>query len=130
MLMDHSDFFLKKICFCLFIVLFGFQVRVYLLSSGFSLAFGSMFAKTYRVHRIFASCGGSSKVKDMLLKDKQLIALILIPLLIDGIILTLWIMIDPLKRQLHNLSLEINSENRGVVYQPQVICQKLFSTKY
>lgn len=100
---------------------------MYLLSSGFSLAFGSMFAKTYRVHRIFASSGGSSKVKDMLLKDKQLIVLILIPLIIDGIILTLWIMIDPLKRQLHNLSLEINAENRGVVYQPQVICQKLLS---
>lgn len=82
-----------------------------------------MFAKTYRVHRIFTSCGGPSKVKDMLLKDKQLIVLILIPLIIDGIILTLWIMIDPLKRQLHNLSLEINSENPGVVYQPQVICQ-------
>ncbi|KAG8035154.1 hypothetical protein G9C98_001644, partial [Cotesia typhae] len=27
--------------------------RVYLLSAGFSLAFGSMFTKTYRVHRIF-----------------------------------------------------------------------------
>jgi len=26
---------------------------VYLLSAGFSLAFGSMFTKTYRVHRIF-----------------------------------------------------------------------------
>lgn len=29
------------------------QARVYLLSAGFSLAFGSMFTKTYRVHRIF-----------------------------------------------------------------------------
>lgn len=30
-----------------------FQARAYLLSAGFSLAFGSMFTKTYRVHRIF-----------------------------------------------------------------------------
>jgi gamma-aminobutyric acid type B receptor len=93
---------------------------VYLLSSGFSLVFGSMFAKTYRVHRIFASYGGPSKVKDMLLKDKQLIGLILIPLIIDAIILALWVMIDPMERQLYNLTLEINSEDRGVVYQPQV----------
>lgn len=79
-----------------------------------------MFAKTYRVHRIF-TLGGSSTVKDKLLKDKQLIVLILIPLIIDTIILALWVMIDPLERQLYNLTLEINSEERGVVYQPQVI---------
>lgn len=56
----------------------------------------------------------------MLLKDKQLIGLILIPLIIDAIILALWVMIDPMERQLYNLTLEINSEDRGVVYQPQV----------
>ena len=42
------------------------QARVYLLSAGFSLAFGSMFTKTYRVHRIFTmsyGCYGSSKKK-------------------------------------------------------------------
>jgi hypothetical protein len=31
------------------------QARAYLLSAGFSLAFGSMFTKTYRVHRIFTT---------------------------------------------------------------------------
>ena len=98
---------------------FLFKVRVYLLSSGFSLAFGSMFAKTYRVHRIFTHTGGPSKVKDKLLKDNQLIALILVPLVIDAVILTLWVMIDPMERQLYKLTLEINSEDRGVVYKPQ-----------
>ncbi|EFA01604.1 gamma-aminobutyric acid type B receptor subunit 2 [Tribolium castaneum] len=99
-------------------------VQVYLLSAGFSLVFGSMFAKTYRVHRIFTHSGGPSKVKDKLLKDKQLIVLILVPLIIDAIILALWVMIDPLERQLYNLTLEINSEERGVVYQPQVqVCR-------
>ena len=28
--------------------------RVYFLSAGFSLAFGAMFTKTFRIHRIFA----------------------------------------------------------------------------
>src|SRR5687768_13330465 len=38
------------------------QVRAYLLATGFSLAFGAMFAKTYRVHRIFTrSCAGVVK---------------------------------------------------------------------
>lgn len=86
-----------------------------------------MFAKTYRVHRIFAQYGGASKVTDKLLKDKQLIVVILIPLVIDAIILTLWVMIDPMERQLYNLSLEINSFDRGVVYQPQVTTGNRYS---
>lgn len=41
-----------------------YQIRAYLLSTGFSLAFGAMFAKTYRVHRIFTrSCAGVVKNK-------------------------------------------------------------------
>lgn len=88
------------------------------MSAGFSLAFGSMFAKTYRVHRLFTY--GASLVKDRILKDKQLIALILIPLVIDGIIITLWVMIDPMERHLHNLTLQLNINDLGVVYQPQV----------
>ena len=97
----------------------SFQARVYLLSAGFSLAFGSMFAKTYRVHRLF-TYSGAGLVKDKLLKDKQLIALILIPLIIDALILTLWVMIDPMEKQLYNLTSEISFNHRGVVYQPQV----------
>ncbi|KAJ8984969.1 hypothetical protein NQ317_007839, partial [Molorchus minor] len=93
--------------------------RVYFLSAGFSLAFGSMLAKTYRVHRLF-TCFGAGVMKDKLLKDKQLITLLLIPLAVDAIILTLWIMIDPMEKQLYNLTLEISSSHRGVVYQPQV----------
>lgn len=30
-----------------------FQARAFLFSSGFSMAFGAMFTKTYRVHQIF-----------------------------------------------------------------------------
>lgn len=41
-----------------------FQIRAYLLSMAFSLAFGAMFAKTYRVYRIFTrSCIGVVKNK-------------------------------------------------------------------
>ena len=34
--------------------LVGLKGRVYFLSAGFSLAFGAMFTKTFRIHRIFA----------------------------------------------------------------------------
>ncbi|GJQ84523.1 GABA-B-R3 [Trypoxylus dichotomus] len=95
------------------------NIKVYLLSAGFSLAFGSMFAKTYRVHRIF-TYSASGLVKDKILKDEQLIALILLLLFIDAVIISFWIFVDPLQKRLHNLTAEISSEDRGVVYQPQV----------
>ncbi|XP_076297717.1 gamma-aminobutyric acid type B receptor subunit 3 isoform X6 [Lasioglossum baleicum] len=93
--------------------------RVYLLSAGFSLAFGSMFTKTYRVHRIFTK-SRSGVVKDKLLQDTRLISLICVLLLIDGLVVTLWVTFDPMQRHLRNLTLEINPQDRGVVYQPQV----------
>lgn len=95
------------------------QARAYLLSSGFSLAFGSMFAKTYRVHRIFTHSGGGV-CKDKMLRDTQLIALVCALLLLDGLVVTLWVISDPMERHLSNLTLEISSIDRGVVYQPQV----------
>ncbi|XP_054265388.1 gamma-aminobutyric acid type B receptor subunit 2-like [Macrosteles quadrilineatus] len=101
--------------------------RVYLLSAGFSLAFGSMFTKTYRVHRIFTR-SASGVVKNKLLQDTQLISLICVLLVIDGLIVTLWVAVDPMQRQLRNLTLEISSIDRSVVYQPQVeVCGSQFT---
>lgn len=91
---------------------------MYLLSAGFSLAFGSMFAKTYRVHRIFTRTG--SVFKDKMLQDIQLILLVCGLLLVDGLVVTLWVVTDPMERHLHNLTLEISNIDRSVVYQPQV----------
>ncbi|XP_076629216.1 gamma-aminobutyric acid type B receptor subunit 3 [Colletes latitarsis] len=97
--------------------------RVYLLSAGFSLAFGSMFTKTYRVHRIFTR-SRSGVVKNKLLQDTQLISLICALLLIDGLVVTLWVTFDPMQRHLRNLTLEISPQDRGVVYQTQVeVCR-------
>ncbi|KAH8334117.1 hypothetical protein KR059_006799 [Drosophila kikkawai] len=96
--------------------------RVYLLSAGFSLAFGSMFAKTYRVHRIFTRTG--SVFKDKMLQDIQLILLVGGLLLVDALLVTLWVATDPMERHLHNLTLEISAIDRSVVYQPQVeVCR-------
>ncbi|XP_066594696.1 LOW QUALITY PROTEIN: uncharacterized protein GABA-B-R3 [Prorops nasuta] len=121
--LDHatlpdSDGYFPAIC----------TARVYLLSAGFSLAFGSMFTKTYRVHRIFTR-SRSGVVKNKLLQDTQLISLICVLLLIDGLVVTLWVTLDPMQRHLRNLTLEINPQDRGVVYQPQVeVCRSQHTT--
>ncbi|XP_057670904.1 gamma-aminobutyric acid type B receptor subunit 2 isoform X1 [Diorhabda carinulata] len=98
------------------------SIRVYLLSSGFSLTFGSIMAKTYRVHRLFTFLKNGT-VRDKLLKDQQLIALLFIPLLLDGFILGSWLTVDPLRKKIYNLTLVISFLEKGVDYQPQVeIC--------
>lgn len=55
-----------------------------------------------------------------LLQDTQLISLICVLLLIDGLVVTLWVTFDPMQRHLRNLTLEMNPQDRGVVYQSQV----------
>ncbi|XP_026732730.1 gamma-aminobutyric acid type B receptor subunit 2 [Trichoplusia ni] len=102
--------------------------RVYILSAGFSLAFGSMFAKTYRVHRIFIS-NRSGVCKTKLLQDTPLISLVCALLVIDGMIVTLWAMLDPMERHLKNLTTEISATDRSVIYQPQIeVCKSQNTT--
>ncbi|GLG95158.1 Uncharacterized protein GBIM_02197, partial [Gryllus bimaculatus] len=70
----------------------------------------------------------SGIVKDKLLRDTQLISLICALLLIDGLIVTLWVMVDPIQRHLRNLTLEISPADRSVVYQPQVeVCRSQYT---
>ncbi|KYN06530.1 Gamma-aminobutyric acid type B receptor subunit 2 [Cyphomyrmex costatus] len=54
-----------------------------------------------------------------LLQDTQLIFLICMLLVIDVVVVTLWVILDPMQRHLQNLTLEISPQDRGVVYQPQ-----------
>lgn len=96
------------------------------MSAGFSLVFGSIFAKTYRVHKLFNNCR-TSFVKTRFLKDTHLIALISTPVVVDAIILTLWVVIDPLDRKLHNLTLDF-MEGSSVVYKNQVRLMCLMSS--
>ncbi|XP_047493444.1 uncharacterized protein LOC125042026 [Penaeus chinensis] len=102
--------------------------RAYLLSAGFSLAFGSMFTKTYRVHQIFTRSNSAGVVKNKLLKDKQLIGVIMVLLVVDIIIVSAWMGVDPMTRHLHNLTLE---EHREVVFQPQVeVCRSEHTSEW
>lgn len=79
-----------------------------------------MFAKTYRVHRIFTHSDGGGVCKAKMLRDTQLISLVCALLLLDGLVVTLWVAVDPMQRHLSNLTLEISATDRSVVYQPQV----------
>lgn len=68
--------------------------RAWLLMAGFSLAFGAMFSKTWRVHSIFTDVKLNKKV----IKDYQLFMVVGILLTIDVVIMLTWQFADPFYR--------------------------------
>ncbi|CAG0920005.1 unnamed protein product, partial [Notodromas monacha] len=68
--------------------------RTWILMAGFTLAFGSMFSKTWRVHTIFTDIKLNKKV----IKDYQLFMVVGILLAIDIAIMTTWQIVDPFSR--------------------------------
>ena len=68
-----------------------FQVKVWVLSLGFTLAFGSMFSKTWRVHSIFTNICMNKKA----IKDYKLFLIVGFFVLIDVFTLVLWALFSP-----------------------------------
>ncbi|CAG9796235.1 unnamed protein product [Diatraea saccharalis] len=68
--------------------------RAWLLMAGFSLAFGAMFSKTWRVHSIFTDVKLNKKV----IKDYQLFMVVGVLLVVDLAIMTTWQISDPFYR--------------------------------
>jgi 7 transmembrane sweet-taste receptor of 3 GCPR len=73
--------------------------RAWLLMAGFSLAFGAMFSKTWRVHSIFTDLKLNKKV----IKDYQLFIVVGVLLGIDIAIMTTWQVADPFYRDTKQL---------------------------
>ncbi|XP_067038730.1 gamma-aminobutyric acid type B receptor subunit 2-like [Acropora muricata] len=85
----------------------GCQVEIWFLAIGFSLGFGAMFSKTWRVHVIFLKCNNNKRV---IIRDHQLFGMVAVLLLIDFIILITWQLVDPLTTRDYNLTLEISPD--------------------
>ena len=86
------------------------NIRPWLLSCGFTLAFGALFAKTWRLYMIFRN----PWKKNRPYKDHILIAMVCAFLLFDVILLILWATLDPLM-----LSLVVIGRNQASFIQEQ-----------
>jgi gamma-aminobutyric acid type B receptor len=73
--------------------------KAWSLMAGFTLSFGSMFSKTWRVHSIFTNVQLNKKV----MKDSQLFLVVGILLTIDIVIMTTWQVFDPFFRDTYDL---------------------------
>ncbi|XP_052799052.1 gamma-aminobutyric acid type B receptor subunit 2-like [Mya arenaria] len=74
--------------------------RAWVLSIGFTLAFGAMFSKTWRVHSIFTNI----KLHKKVIKDYKLILVVTVLLFIDAALLVTWQILDPLQTSIKNLT--------------------------
>lgn len=73
--------------------------------AGFSLAFGAMFSKTWRVHSIFTDVKLNKKV----IKDYQLFMVVGILLAIDIVIMLTWQFADPFYRDTKQIEPVVSS---------------------
>lgn len=74
------------------------NARAWVLMAGFTLAFGSMFSKTFRVHSIFTNI----KLHKKVIKDYKLFMVVFILLTFDVCILIIWQYFDPFYRETNN----------------------------
>lgn len=78
------------------------HLGTWLLTTGFSLSYGAMFSKIWRVHRITRMSKEDGKTAEVVPWKLWLAVAFL--LLIDVILLTIWTVIDPLGREVRNFA--------------------------
>ncbi|XP_077984600.1 gamma-aminobutyric acid type B receptor subunit 1-like [Glandiceps talaboti] len=101
-------------------------VRAFLFSAGFSLAFGSLFIKTYRVYQIFTHAN-SGVLRTKMLQESRLFLMVLSLFTIDVILIIIWICVDPLHLQ-HRILPQRLIDEEDTLYVPiieQCTCERL-----
>nr|XP_014288756.2 gamma-aminobutyric acid type B receptor subunit 2 [Halyomorpha halys] len=89
--------------------------RAWLLMAGFSLAFGAMFSKTWRVHSIFTDV----KLNKRVIKDYQLYMVVGVLLVIDLGIMTTWQITDPFFRSTKRMEPYPHPHSEDIVIIPE-----------
>nr|CAI5851397.1 unnamed protein product [Callosobruchus analis] len=89
--------------------------RAWTLMAGFSLAFGAMFSKTWRVHSIFTDVKLNKKV----IKDYQLFMVVGVLLFIDLVIMTTWQVADPFYRDTKQMERYPHPSNEDIIIIPE-----------
>ncbi|XP_044858354.1 probable G-protein coupled receptor 156 isoform X3 [Mauremys mutica] len=70
------------------------QVRLCLLCVGSSLVFGPILGKSWRLYKVFTQRGPEKRV---IIKDLQLLVMVVVLVLADAMLLTTWIFSDPVQ---------------------------------
>ena len=83
-------------------MLISCYARKICLSFGFSMGFGALFAKTWRVYRVFARLGPQK----LEIPDWKLLLIVVALLVIDCVVLSAWFTLYPLQVVIKNMDIE------------------------
>ncbi|XP_077866298.1 gamma-aminobutyric acid type B receptor subunit 2-like [Saccoglossus kowalevskii] len=101
------------------------SLRIWVMVIAFTLAFGSMFSKTWRVHVLFTT----KKYERKVVKDGQLIAMVFGLLAVDGVLLVTWMIIDPLILREHIFPSQEHPVEEDVMLIPRMLlCDSIYFT--
>ncbi|KAJ8933145.1 hypothetical protein NQ314_014188, partial [Rhamnusium bicolor] len=82
------------------------QTRAWFLTTGFTLSFGAMFSKVWRVHRLTTKAKSDPKVRMKKVQPWKLYSMVSGLLVIDFVIMLAWQLLDPLQRRIELFPLE------------------------
>ncbi|XP_077992061.1 gamma-aminobutyric acid type B receptor subunit 2-like [Glandiceps talaboti] len=103
------------------------NLRIWIMVVGFTLAFGSMFSKTWRVHVLFTN----KKYERKVVKDGHLFAMVGGFLAIDGAILTIWMVLDSQKVVLRFFPPEEHPTEDDIILIPRFLaCESVHNMKW
>ncbi|CAH3135995.1 unnamed protein product [Porites lobata] len=102
------------------------NVNTSVFSIGFSLSFGAMFSKTWRVNKIFTAATVNKK---MAIKDRHLLAIVVALLAVDAVFLSCWIIIDPLQAEELKFEELSRKEQDAFVIPALYHCTSAYKTK-
>jgi len=103
------------------------NARTSVLSIGFSLSFGAMFSKTWRVHKIFTA---AKTLKKMAIKDFHLLVIVAGLLAVDVVFLSCWIAIDPLVAEILTFKEMIRKEQDIIIIPALYQCTCQYKTYF
>nr|XP_006811891.1 PREDICTED: gamma-aminobutyric acid type B receptor subunit 1-like [Saccoglossus kowalevskii] len=88
------------------------KISPWVFSLGFTIGFGALFAKTWRVHRIFTS----KTTKRINILDWNLFLFVGILVFIDVIILTVWTTVDPVTTNTVSMVTRVDEEQDALIF--------------
>ncbi|VEN35514.1 unnamed protein product, partial [Callosobruchus maculatus] len=88
------------------------QARAWLLTTGFTLSFGAMFSKVWRVHRLTTKAKSDPKVRTKKVQPWKLYSMVSGLLAVDLVIMVAWQVQDPLQRRIELFPLEASADQQ------------------
>ncbi|XP_076455754.1 gamma-aminobutyric acid type B receptor subunit 2-like [Babylonia areolata] len=101
-------------------------IQEYMLLSGFSMAFGALFARTYRIYLIFTN----KTNKRLNISDWKLLLFVAALIIFNLLVLTLWRFLDPLRLAVFTFDPKMNEAEDTEIHTYVLVCTSTHETYF